>query len=153
MLIRNMVMPAGILILLLVLAVSLAAEEAETRDLSIEVLLDEFNELEDAEPAIELDSNQNGKVDYLIKTGEDGKKIMEVLDYDHNGTMDDFYMYDHGVLIQRAIDSNADGNIDIWVYLEEGVYIARYEEDTNFDGTMDKVKNYDIEEDDDGEKN
>ncbi|MDZ7792498.1 MAG: hypothetical protein U5P10_02040 [Spirochaetia bacterium] len=68
--------------------------------------------------------------------------------------MDDFDMYDqmeHS--FQRAIDSNADGYIDIWVYLEEGVYIAVYEEDTNFDGTMDRVKNYDIEENDDGEKN
>ncbi|MFO7731086.1 MAG: hypothetical protein R6V86_10000 [Spirochaetia bacterium] len=153
MLIRNFVMPAGILFLLLMLAVSLAAEEEEPRDLSIEILLEEFDELEDAEPAIELDSNQNGRVDYLVKTDVDGKKMMEVLDYDHDGAMDDFYMYDHGVLIQRAIDSNADGKIDIWVYLEEGVYIARYEEDTNFDGTMDKVKNYDIEEDDNGDKN
>ena len=150
MLIRNFMKPVGILFLLIVLAVSLAAEEEESRDLSIEILLDEFHEIEDAEPAIELDSNENGKIDYLIKTGEDGKKMMEVLDYDHNGTMDDFYMYDHGVLNQRAIDSNADGKIDIWVYLEEGVYIARYEEDTNFDGTMDRVKNYDTEEN--GEK-
>ncbi|HKK66536.1 MAG TPA: hypothetical protein VJ967_11855 [Clostridia bacterium] len=150
MLIRNFMKPVGILFLLIVLAVSLAAEEEESRDLSIEILLDEFHEIEDAEPAIELDSNENGKIDYLIKTGEDGKKIMEVLDFDHDGSMDDFYMYDHGVLNQRAIDSNADGKIDIWVYLEEGVYIARYEEDTNFDGTMDRVKNYDTEEN--GEK-
>src|SRR6056297_1835578 len=143
-------MPAGILFLLIVSVVTLAAEEEETRDLSIEVLLDKFQELEDAEPAIELDSNQNGRIDYLIKTGQEGNKKMEVLDFDHDGAMDDFYMYDHGVLVQRAIDSNADGKVDIWVYLEEGVYIARYEEDTNFDGTMDRVKNYDTEEN--GEK-
>ena len=153
MLIRNLVMPTGILFLLLVVAVSLTAEEDGTRDLSVDARMEEFYELEDAEPAIELDSNQNGRIDYLIKTGVDGKKKMEVLDYDHDGAMDDFYMYDHGVLIQRAIDSNSDGKIDIWVYLEEGVYIARYEEDTNYDGTVDKVKKYDIEEDDDGEKN
>jgi hypothetical protein len=146
-------MPTGILFLLLVVAVSLTAEEDGTRDLSVDARMEEFYELEDAEPAIELDSNQNGRIDYLIKTGVDGKKKMEVLDYDHDGAMDDFYMYDHGVLIQRAIDSNSDGKIDIWVYLEEGVYIARYEEDTNYDGTVDKVKKYDIEEDDDGEKN
>src|SRR6056297_3295218 len=139
-------MPAGILFLLIGSIVTLAAEEEKTRDLSIEVLLDKFQELEEAEPALELDSNQNGRIDYLIKTGAGGKKMMEILDYDHDGLMDDFYIYDQGVLIQRAIDSNADGKIDIWVYIKEGVYIARYEEDTDFDGVMDKVKNYDIKE-------
>jgi len=147
---RKLAILASILILLIILGAPLGAEEDKTRDLSVDARMEEFYDLEDTEPAIELDSNQNGRIDYLIKTGEDGKKVMEVLDYDHNGTMDDFYIYDHGVLIQRAIDSNADGNIDIWVYLEEGVYIARYEEDTNFDGTMDRVKNYDTA--DNGEK-
>lgn len=120
--------------------------EEDARDLRIESLLDEFRDLKDALPAIELDTNDDGKVDYLIKTNKENEKLMEILDFDHDGRMDDFYIYEAGVLRQRAIDSNSDAKIDIWVYLEEGVYISRYEEDTDFDGIMDIDKNYATEE-------
>lgn len=134
------------LLLFAVTGMPVLSAEEDSRDLRIESLLDEFRDLEDALPALELDSNDDGKVDYLIKTNAENEKLMEILDFDHDGRMDDFYMYEAGVLRQRAIDSNSDAMIDIWVYLEEGVYISRYEEDTDFDGTMDIDKNYAAEE-------
>jgi hypothetical protein len=67
---------------------------------------------------------------------------MEVLDYNHDGEMDDIYFYRKGVLVERAIDSNYDGLVDLWVYIEEGVYIAYFERDTDYDGRMDELKRY-----------
>jgi len=32
--------------------------------------------------------------------------------------------------------------VDLWVYLEEGIYITRYERDTDFDGTVDITKTF-----------
>ena len=56
--------------------------------------------------------------------------------------MDDFYFYENGVLVRHEIDSNFDSLPDIWVYLDEGVYIKRIERDKDFDGTPDFVKQY-----------
>jgi len=141
-----MILLMSFFLLFTVTGISVMSAQEVDRDLRIESLLDEFRNLEDALPALELDSNDNGKVDYLIKTNEENEKMMEILDFDHDGKMDDFYMYEAGVLRQRAIDSNSDGKIDIWVYLKEGVYISRYEEDTDFDGIMDIDKDYASEE-------
>ncbi len=139
---KRILISLGVLLLFSAVEMPLMSAEEKSRDLSVEALLEKFRELEDTSPALELDSNEDGQVDYLIKTEENGEKKMEVLDYDHDGKMDDFYMYERGVLAQRAIDSNYDQQIDIWVYLEEGVYILRYEKDTDFDGEMDIHKRY-----------
>lgn len=117
--------------------------ETEARDLSVEGLLAVFGNLENALPPMELDSNGDGRKDYSVRTDLDsGEKMMEVLDFNHDGKMDDFYFYDAGILRERAIDSNFDGLVDIWVYIEGGVYIAYYEKDTDFDGKMDKLRRY-----------
>jgi hypothetical protein len=116
---------------------------AGDRDLRIRSILEWFDTLDNALPALEVDSNEDGQADYLIKTNiETGDKMMEVLDYNHDGEMDDIYFYRKGVLVERAIDSNYDGLVDLWVYIEEGVYIAYFERDTDYDGRMDELKRY-----------
>lgn len=122
---------------------TLQAAGTGDRDLRVRSMLDRFDTLDNALPSLEVDSNENGQVDYLIKTNiETGDKMMEVLDYNHDGEMDDFYFYRKGVLVERAIDSNYDGMVDLWVYIEEGVYIAYFERDNDFDGRMDELKRY-----------
>ena len=44
--------------------------------------------------------------------------------------------------IREEIDSNFDGKADIWIYLYKGIYIKKYEKDTDFDGKVDIVKDY-----------
>ncbi len=91
---------------------------------------------------IRTDTNEDGQIDYIVFFDEDGYRSGEELDYNHDGFMDDFYFYARDVLIRREIDSNYDRRIDIWVYIAEGVYVERYERDTDFDGEVDKVKEY-----------
>ena len=105
-------------------------------------LVREIEETKSDEVFLEFDTNEDGSINYLVKLNEKGEKIAEALDYNHNGSMDDFYFYENGVLARRLIDSNYDAVIDIWVYLSEGVYIRKYEQDTNHDGVVDKVKLY-----------
>jgi hypothetical protein len=54
--------------------------------------------------------------------------------------MDDLYFYSKGIIVRREIDSNFDMKIDIWVYIKDGSLIEKYEQDLDFDGTIDKVK-------------
>ncbi|MFW6344512.1 MAG: hypothetical protein ACOC2B_07180, partial [Sediminispirochaetaceae bacterium] len=56
-----------------------------------------------------------------------------------------FYYYDEGVLQRREIDSNGDGRIDIWVHLDEGVYVKKFERDSNHNGEVDVEKDYEEE--------
>ncbi|GEM_PF-691896 len=149
---RRLLTLISVILLFSAVRMPIMSAEEEKEDLSIDSMVSFFYELEDTEPALELDSNNDGEIDYLVKTGVDGEKEMEVLDYNHDGKMDDFYIYDSGVLEQRAIDSNSDGMIDIKVYLEEGVYILHYEEDSNFDGEMDVQKRYAPDKEKNGEK-
>ena len=139
---RRLLTLISVILLFSAVRMPIMSAEEEKEDLSIDSMVSFFYELEDTEPALELDSNNDGEIDYLVKTGVDGEKEMEVLDYNHDGKMDDFYIYENGVLRQRAIDSNFDTKIDIWVYIKEGVYISRYEEDSDYDGTMDVDKSY-----------
>ncbi len=92
--------------------------------------------------SIKQDLDFDGNPDYHLKFDEAGNKILEEIDFNRDGEMDDFYLYKSGVLVQRQIDSNYDQNIDIWVYIYEGVYIEKYERDTDFDGTIDIVKEF-----------
>lgn len=62
--------------------------------------------------------------------------------FNHDGEMDDFYYYRAGVLTLRVVDTNYDNQPDLWVHLDEGVYIWKIERDTNFDGNIDYVKEY-----------
>jgi hypothetical protein len=113
---------------------------------SVETLLKEFYELEDAEEPRELDTNDDGHDDYLARTNTDGKKMMEVLDYNHDGELDDFYFYSDGILKRRAVDTNFDQRIDLWVYIRGGVYISRYVRDADFDGVFEQKKEFERSE-------
>lgn len=88
------------------------------------------------------DENSDGVVDYAIYFDEDGYKVFEVIDFDRNGSMDDFYFYSRGVLVRQELDQNDDQLIDLWVYITEGVYVQGYERDSNYDGKIDVVKLY-----------
>jgi hypothetical protein len=92
--------------------------------------------------SISSDRDNDGAVDYLLQLDEEGNKVYEELDFNYDGTMDDFYFYSDGILARREIDTNYDGEVDVWVYLHEGVYIERYERDLDFDGTIDQVKDF-----------
>ena len=94
----------------------------------------------------EYDSNNDGNFDYLIRTNFDGEKVLELMDFNHDGEMDDFYFYSDGIIVRREIDSNFDLNIDIWVYIKDGTMIEKYEQDIDFNGDIDKVKMYGGEE-------
>lgn len=88
------------------------------------------------------DTNGDGLIDYALKLDGELRKVMEALDYSHDGRMDNFYFYDRDALIREEIDTNHDGRIDLWVYLEGGIYVVRWERDTNHDGYIDTVRAY-----------
>ena len=94
------------------------------------------------EEIIRSDNNFDGIVDYELEYDGDGRKIREAEDFNCDGEMDDFYFYKNGVLIRHEIDSNYDTLPDIWVYIDEGIYIEKVEQDKDFDGTADYVRNY-----------
>ncbi|TFG63238.1 MAG: hypothetical protein E4H36_06115 [Spirochaetales bacterium] len=91
---------------------------------------------------VRTDRNIDGKADYLLRYSEDGNKIYEEQDFNYDGSMDDFYFYKEGILTLREVDSNYDGLVDLRVYLHKGVYIEKYERDTDFDGKFDLVKQF-----------
>ena len=113
---------------------------------STESLLEQLYEAENVSESIETDTNGDGQDDYFASTNEAGKKIMEVRDYNHDGFVDDFYFYSNGILRKRGVDTNYDRQIDLWVYIQDGIYIGRYERDTNFDGNFDTTKRFGEEE-------
>lgn len=91
---------------------------------------------------IGIDTDYDGKVDFIQRFDEDGVKEAEEQDFNHDGKMDDFYYFRREVLVHREIDSNYDGAIDIWVDVVDGAYIGRMERDTDYDGEVDYVKDY-----------
>ena len=91
---------------------------------------------------MKFDRDFDGIIDYAVKVDEMGNKLYEELDYDYDGFMDDFYFYNTGVLIRREVDTNFDRAVDLWVYITEGVYVERYERDTDYNGEVDLVKNF-----------
>ncbi len=93
-------------------------------------------------PADRMDTSGDGKIDYILIESADGKKLFEIMDYDRNGVMDDFCIYDKGVLVRRIIDSNSDGMLDVWIYIKDGSYIKESQRDSNFDGSIDVIKQF-----------
>ena len=90
---------------------------------------------------ISLDRDYDGKIDYIVKYDDEANKTEEIMDFNYDGEMDDYYFYAKGTMKRREIDSNYDGKIDIWVYLD-GIYIEKYEKDIDFDGRIDIVEDY-----------
>ncbi len=101
-----------------------------------------FNPDELGSDWVKFDRNKDGKVDYAAKLDDWGRKVREALDFNYDGYFDDFLYYGRGVLVREEIDSNYDRKVDIWIYIEGGIYIAKFEQDTNFDGIADVVKEY-----------
>lgn len=94
------------------------------------------------EPWITSDRDGDGRVDYALLLNDELQKRREVMDFNFDGMMDDFYFYANDVLIREELDTNYDGAIDLWVFLHRGVYVERYERDTDYDGLPDIVKDY-----------
>jgi hypothetical protein len=88
------------------------------------------------------DTNEDGTLDYALMLDDANDKRYEAMDFNFDGSMDDFYYYERGVLVREEIDTNFDGLIDLWIYMHEGVYVRSYERDTDFDGTIDLVKEF-----------
>jgi hypothetical protein len=93
-------------------------------------------------PRIEMDVNEDGKVDYVLVNNAKGLPEHEEFDYDYDGVMDDFLYYENGLAVREEIDSDFNGKIDIWVHLSEGKYIRRWERDLDGDGKPDKSQDF-----------
>jgi hypothetical protein len=90
---------------------------------------------------VRMDRNFDGTVDYRVRYDGQSRKVLEEMDFNFDGQMDDFSYYEEGRLAREEIDSNFDGRVDVWVTME-GMYIRRYEMDRDFDGKVDTVKDY-----------
>jgi len=88
------------------------------------------------------DTTGDGRYDYIQEYDKTGMKKYEALDFNGDGLIDDHYFYSRDVLLRREIDTNYDGRVDVWVFLKEGIYVERYQRDTNFDGVVDKEKTF-----------
>ena len=91
---------------------------------------------------LELDRNDDGRVDYALYNDAAGLLEREELDFNLDGKMDDIRFYRAGAAVREEIDSDFDGRIDIWVYILKGEFIERYERDTDGDGEPDIVKSF-----------
>ena len=93
-------------------------------------------------PRVEVDTNDDGRIDYVLVNFPGGLPEHEEFDYNFDGTMDDFVYYKDGLAVREEIDSDYDGRIDIWVHLSEGKYIRRWERDLDGDGKPDKSQDF-----------
>lgn len=88
------------------------------------------------------DTNGDGRVDYALELNDEGRKQTEAMDFNFDGLMDDFYYYRNGVLWREELDTNFDREIDLWIFMHDGVRVAGYDRDTDFDGTIDIRRRY-----------
>lgn len=104
-------------------------------------------ELEGGNVIISRDTNFDGKVDSKLEMDAKSLSIYEESDFDLDGAMDNFYYYENGIIIRQEVDSNYDNKIDVWVHIvNEGKTISRYEKDLDYDGVIDKVKDFEVKE-------
>lgn len=102
---------------------------------------------EKGEEGIEIhsDTNFDGKPDTALHLNSSKISVYEESDYNLDGTMDNFYFYEYGYIVRQEIDSNYDGEVDIWVFItDKGKNITRYEKDIDFDGIVDKIKDFEV---------
>ncbi len=89
-----------------------------------------------------IDTNDDGRYDYAVIVDRSNRLVRAAMDYSGDGSFDNFYYYDRGALTVHEIDTNGDRAIDLRIFLADGEYISRYEQDTNHDGTKDRVEEY-----------
>ncbi|OQY40840.1 MAG: hypothetical protein B6229_00750 [Spirochaetaceae bacterium 4572_7] len=95
---------------------------------------------------ISTDTDFDGNIDSILKMDQNRESLYEETDYNLDGSMDNFYYYENGVVVRQEVDSNYDSRVDIWIYIcNDGSSIYRYEKDTNFDGIVDKVKEFEVD--------
>lgn len=88
------------------------------------------------------DTDNNGEHDYALMVDDMNRKRYEAIDFNRDGLMDDFYIYEGGVLVSEQLDTNFDGAIDLWIHMHDGARIRGYERDTDYDGEVDVVKEF-----------
>jgi hypothetical protein len=88
------------------------------------------------------DLNNDGQIDYAMMMDQEGFPQYEANDFNKDGSMDDFYIYEEGILIIQEIDANYDQRVDLFVFLKDGIYIQAFEQDRDFDGLIDIVRLY-----------
>ena len=134
---------AAVLLLLFFTSISIYGISGVAIDTNEDGETDRWEELDgEGNTIFQFDRDYDGTIDYLVKINEFGNKMIEELDYNYDGVMDDFYFYADGVLKKREVDTNFDTRIDLWVYLKEGIYIEKYTRDTDFDGEIDLIRSF-----------
>ena len=94
---------------------------------------------------ISRDTDHDGSVDTKLAIDKMKLSQFEETDYNLDGIMDNFYYYEDGFVIRQEVDSNYDQRIDIWVHItNKGKSISKYEKDLDFDGIVDKVKEFEV---------
>ncbi|MCF6334364.1 MAG: hypothetical protein L3J12_01300 [Spirochaetales bacterium] len=130
---------SGIILLLFFLTVNLFSDD---RSIDVSEILGIVSKSEDLALMEKYDTNNDGAIDYMVGMGLDSMKILESIDFNHDGAMDDLYFYSNGIIVRQEVDSNYDYKIDIWVYIKDGSSVEKYEQDTDFDGIIDKVEKF-----------
>ncbi len=140
--VRPIVGPVVIALMLTFLVVAPVAGENELTDAALDPDA-RFDPAAYAVGWLIADRNSDGTADYAVQVDERGYKLREAMDFNLDGRMDDFYFYSNDVLQRQEVDSNFDQAIDIWIYLWRGVYVQKWERDTDYDGAVDMTRDYD----------
>lgn len=91
------------------------------------------------------DTNHDGNIDSRLALNRAEQTLFEETDYNLDGIMDNFYYYQDGFVVRQEVDSNYDQKIDVWVYIvNDGKSISKYEKDLDFDGVIDKIKEFEV---------
>ncbi|QEN03609.1 hypothetical protein EW093_02475 [Thiospirochaeta perfilievii] len=139
-----------IILLIFTLSVSSVLFADYSLDSNSDGILDIWvEELEDNSIIISSDTNFDGNVDKKLAMNGAKLTLYEETDYNLDGIMDNFYFYEDGFVVRQEVDSNYDLKIDIWVYItNDGKSISSYEKDLDFDGVVDKVKEFEVYKED-----
>ncbi len=106
-------------------------------------------ELSDGGVIISRDTDYDGSVDTKLGMDKMNLSQFEETDYNLDGIMDNFHYFEDGFIVRQEIDSNYDQKIDVWVHItNEGQSIIKYEKDLDFDGIVDKVKEFEVYKED-----
>lgn len=119
------------------------ASDSEEEEDEVELI---YDVTEYGEEWMTGDMNDDGAIDYAVLLDEDLMKQREVMDFNKDGYIDDFYFYENEVLIREELDTNYDQAVDLWIYMHEGVYVKMWRRDTDYDGKPDVTKDYAEEE-------